>query len=101
MSGAISKSISDRVCQHMNEDHIDALVLYAQVYGNVEDASAAQMQAIDSHGMDLNVQVYGGAAVPVRINFNHPLKDAEDAHHTLIEMVKQAKAKLRSVSLPD
>lgn len=80
----------------MNEDHIDALLIYAQVYGSVEDASAAQMQAIDNHGMDLNVQVFDGAAVPVRINFDHTLSDAEDAHHTLIEMVKRARQSPRS-----
>jgi putative heme iron utilization protein len=94
MSEQISKSVSDRICQHMNEDHNDALLLYAQVFGNVMDASAAQMQWIDWHGMDLNVQVYDGSAVPVRIKFDRPLKDAQDAHQTLIEMVEKARAKL-------
>jgi putative heme iron utilization protein len=32
-----------------------------------------------------------GATVPVRIEFDHPLKDAEDAHHTLVAMIKQAR----------
>ncbi|HAA29991.1 MAG TPA: heme iron utilization protein, partial [Cyanobacteria bacterium UBA8553] len=41
-------------------------------------------------GMDLNAQA-NGEAVTVRIEFDHVLKDAEDAHHTLIEMVKQAR----------
>jgi len=29
--------------------------------------------------------------LPVRVNFDRTLTDAEDAHHTLIEMVKQAR----------
>ncbi|NES93575.1 MAG: heme iron utilization protein, partial [Okeania sp. SIO2B9] len=27
----------------------------------------------------------------IRIEFDHTLKDAEDAHHTLIDMLKQAR----------
>ncbi|MEY2833004.1 MAG: hypothetical protein RLZZ574_2263, partial [Cyanobacteriota bacterium] len=33
MSEAITPAISDRICQHMNQDHAAAIALYAQVYG--------------------------------------------------------------------
>jgi putative heme iron utilization protein len=43
--------------------------------------------------MNLSVKV-NLAELPVRIKFDHVLADAEDAHQTLISMVKQAKAQL-------
>ncbi len=90
MSEQFSGEISSRICNHMNEDHADAVILYAQVFGGVSQASSAQMLAIDAQGMDLTAQV-NGESVPVRIQFDHVLADAEDAHHTLIAMVKQAR----------
>jgi putative heme iron utilization protein len=74
----------------MNEDHANAVVLYAQVFGDCPEAEAARMLAIDPEGMDLAVEV-AGKEESLRINFEHPLKDAEDAHHTLIAMVKEAR----------
>ena len=90
MSETFSTEISDRICSHMNEDHANAVVLYAQAYGGITDAASAQMLAIDATGMNLNAQI-NGETVPIRISFDHTLKDAEDAHHTLIAMVKQAR----------
>ncbi|WP_445243379.1 DUF2470 domain-containing protein [Microcoleus sp. AR_TQ3_B6] len=84
------RSISDRICTHMNEDHASAVVLYAQAFGGQPEATEAQMLAIDANGMDLTAQV-NGETLPVRVNFDRTLTDAEDAHHTLIEMVKQAR----------
>ncbi|MFB8790626.1 MAG: DUF2470 domain-containing protein [Potamolinea sp.] len=90
MSEQFSQEISDRICTHMNEDHANAVVLYAQAFGNSPDADAAQMLSIDDQGMNLMAQVKG-ASVPLRIEFERTLADAEDAHHTLIEMVKQGR----------
>lgn len=95
MSQQFSAEISSRICNHMNEDHADAVVLYAQVFGGVNQASSAQMLAIDAQGMDLTAEV-NGKSVPVRIQFDHVLADAEDAHHTLIAMVKQARVQAKS-----
>ncbi|WP_071189345.1 DUF2470 domain-containing protein [Trichormus sp. NMC-1] len=92
MSDQFSSEISDRICKHMNEDHANAVVIYAQAFGTVKNATAAQMLAIDAEGMDLTAQV-NGETVPVRIQFDHVLTDAEDAHQTLIAMVKQARVK--------
>ena len=91
MSEPITAKISDRICQHMNQDHADALLLYAQFFGGSITAAAATLKSIDAQGMNLNAQV-DGASVPVRVEFDHTLKDAEDAHHTLIDMLKQARA---------
>ncbi|MGL5834820.1 MAG: DUF2470 domain-containing protein [Waterburya sp.] len=91
MSEAITTTISDRICKHMNEDHAAAIALYAQVYGNAPTTETAIMESIDPQGMNILAQI-AGSTVPVRIEFDHPLKDAEDAHHTLVAMIKQARA---------
>jgi putative heme iron utilization protein len=90
MADPITSTISDRICKHMNEDHGDAIVLYAKAFGNIPNAQAARMLSIDPQGMNLSVQIEE-ETVPVRIEFAHELKDSEDAHHTLIDMVKQAR----------
>jgi putative heme iron utilization protein len=90
MSEPITPVISDRICKHMNEDHGDALVLYAKAFGNSPEAETAQMISIDPQGMNLSVQI-NGETVPVRIEFDRDLIDDQDAHYKLIDMVKQAR----------
>jgi putative heme iron utilization protein len=90
MSEPITPTISDRICKHMNEDHSDAIVLYAKAFGNTPEAETAQMISIDPHGMNLSA-IVNGENLPVRIEFERTLQDAEDAHQTLIAMVKQAR----------
>lgn len=92
MSETITAAVSDRICKHMNEDHTDALVLYVQAYGKVSEVESAKMLSIDQTGMTLAAEA-AGASKPVRIEFDHQLKDAEDAHHTLVAMLKQVKKK--------
>lgn len=92
MSEPITAEVSERICQHMNEDHADAVLLYAQTFGGSPEATAAEMVSIDPNGMNLTAQV-SGDAVPVRIEFDRILEGAEDAHHTLIAMIKEARAK--------
>jgi putative heme iron utilization protein len=90
MPEPITSAVSDRICKHMNDDHTDAVLLYATAYGNQEKATAATMDSIDPEGMNLSVTVEGEVK-PVRVSFDHTLTGAEDAHHTLVAMLKQAK----------
>lgn len=90
MSEPITPAISDRICQHMNQDHASAIALYAQVYGKAPETQTAILESIDPQGMNISAQI-NGKVTPVRIEFDHPLKDAEDAHHTLVAMIKQAR----------
>lgn len=90
MSDPITKPVSDRICKHMNDDHADAVLMYAQVFGNLSTASAATMNSIQPENMDLVAEV-NGETVPVQIQFDHVLQDSEDAHQTLIAMIKQAR----------
>jgi putative heme iron utilization protein len=91
MSETITPEISDRICKHMNKDHADAVLLYARVYGNKSNAAAAQMISIDSQGMNLAARIDGGN-VDLRIQFDRALENAQDAHHVLVDMLKQLKS---------
>jgi putative heme iron utilization protein len=90
MSEQFTTEISDRICKHMNEDHADAVLIYAQAFGNAPAATAAEMLSIDAEGMNLQAQV-DGTPLPLRVLFNHTLANAEDAHHTLVAMIKEAR----------
>ncbi len=89
MSDPITPKVSDRICQHMNQDHGDAITLYAKVYGKALQTESATMDSIDPQGMNISAQVEG-EIVPIRVEFDHTLQDAADAHHTLVAMIKQA-----------
>lgn len=90
MSESITAAVSDRICKHMNKDHGDAVLTYAQFFGEATAATAATLDAIDPNGMDLTAQVEG-AAVPVRVTFQQPLQTAKEAHTVLVEMLQQAR----------
>lgn len=92
MADPITPEVSQRICTHMNDDHAEAVLMYAKVYGQAEDATAAKMNAIDPDGMDLNVMI-GDEASTIRVPFERSLTDSEDAHQVLIAMVRQARAK--------
>lgn len=91
MSELITTAVSDRICNHMNTDHADAVLTYAQFFGDTQEATAAVMDSIDPTGMNLTADV-SGTSVPVRVTFAHPLESAKDAHHILIEMLNQARS---------
>ncbi|MEL6938124.1 MAG: DUF2470 domain-containing protein [Cyanobacteria bacterium J06598_1] len=84
---SIDSKVSDRICKHMNRDHAPAVLTYAQRYGNQTAATAATLVAIDPKGMDLSAEVEG-ETLPVRVTFDHELKDAADAHTTLVAMLR-------------
>ncbi len=90
MSEPITAAVSDRICKHMNNDHAEAIVMYAEVYGHQTNVSAARMLKIDHEGMDLLAQV-DGEEKPVRVAFKRPLADAKEAHVVLVEMLKQGR----------
>lgn len=88
MSEPITAAVSDRICKHMNDDHAEAVLMYARHYGKAESATAAKMESIDPEGMNLLAEVEG-IATPLRVPFDHTLESAKEAHHVLVEMLKQ------------
>jgi putative heme iron utilization protein len=79
----LTAAVSDRICKHMNLDHAEAVLAYARHYGGQAAAQTARMLVVRPEAMDLEVD---GAVVQVR--FDHMLADSEDAHRTLVAMLR-------------
>jgi len=79
----LTAAVSDRICQHMNDDHGAAVVAYARHYGGLAEAQTARMLAITPQAMELEVD-----GRSVQIGFDHELSDSEDAHRTLVAMLR-------------
>jgi putative heme iron utilization protein len=79
----LTPAVSDRICRHMNDDHPEAVLAYARHYGSISAAQQARMLTIRPEAMELEVD---GAHVEVA--FDHKLSDSEDAHRTLVAMLR-------------
>ena len=81
----ISKETSKRVCDHMNNDHIDAIHQYLIHYGKISSFENAYMEEINNKYIKIN---YDGKSVI--INFKHEISE-EEIHSTLVSMIKDIK----------
>lgn len=99
MTATSSLTAADRarIVAHMNDDHSDAVLAYARHLGARHTATAATLAGLDADGMNLIVTEPAGDRA-VRIQFSTPLADAEDAHHTLVRLAREATAALRASS---
>ena len=79
----LTAAVSDRICLHMNKDHADSVLAYARHYGGVEAPLTARLLKVESEAMDLEVD---GEILIIR--FDHQLCDSEDAHRTLVAMLR-------------
>jgi putative heme iron utilization protein len=84
----LTTAVSDRICRHMNADHAEAVLAYARHYGGCTEAREARMVAVEPQGMRLEVD---GRMVAVA--FDHTLSDSEDAHRTLVAMLRSLPGK--------
>ena len=75
------------IIEHMNDDHADALDLYAsRLLGR--SGNGWRMTGIDAEGCDLRRE--GETA---RLDFETHIEDAEAARRELVRLVKQARSK--------
>jgi putative heme iron utilization protein len=77
--------------QHLNEDHADSVLLWAQTVGGYADATTATVEAIDRYGCDLRVQTPRGQA-PVRVGFAEPAQAPGDLRAATVELTHRARA---------
>jgi hypothetical protein len=80
------------IVEHMNADHAAALVAYARAFAG-EAADEATMTAVDRLGFRLRLRS-GDRLHGVRIAFPREIRTAADARTVLIEMVREARARL-------
>lgn len=75
------------IVRHMNEDHADAVAMYARHLLHLE-GDAWRLTGVDRAGIDLR---QGGHVA--RLEFPHPVTDANQARQALIALVQAARAK--------
>ena len=90
-----SKADVARMVSHMNEDHADSVLAYAQYFGRCRDAEAATLIDVTADFMSLKVVVMNNEK-KIKIPFEHPLKSGHDAHMTMVKMSKTAKKNLHA-----
>ncbi len=84
---------AEGIIGHMNEDHADANLAYAQAFTRAKDATAARMTAVDRYGFDLMVDTPAGSK-PARIAFDEPVGTPEQVRKAVVALVKKARAQL-------
>jgi len=89
-AGELSEKDVDGIVSHMNDDHADALRLYAEVYGGVSGAQSAKLLDVDREGMSLRVTT-PNATQDLRIEFDRPVETPNDAHRILVDMAMRAR----------
>ncbi|MEM7217352.1 MAG: DUF2470 domain-containing protein [Pseudomonadota bacterium] len=91
---AFEESITDadkqRIIEHMNDDHADACLLYVTHFAGRADAVSAQLVDIRSDDMVLEMTSDTGVEL-VSVGFSIPIRSAQDAHRTLVDMVRIAR----------
>jgi putative heme iron utilization protein len=85
-SGAAALAAAERdIVKHMNDDHADAVGLYAtKLLGR--SGEGWRMTGVDPEGVDLR---RGGAIA--RLDFANPINDAEGARTELVRRVREAR----------
>ena len=84
---------AEGIISHMNDDHADAMVLYARAFTRATGAQDVVMTGIDRYGFEFSVAVDGGRR-PARIAFDTPIATAGDARKTLVALLAAARAAL-------
>tara|TARA_B100001063_G_scaffold65979_1_gene59956 strand:- start:272 stop:526 length:255 start_codon:yes stop_codon:yes gene_type:complete len=79
----ISSKTSERVCKHMNNDHIEAVHKYLKYYGKISEFKEAYLEEISSQFMKIK---YDGKST--MINFKNEISE-DEIHETLVSMIKK------------
>lgn len=79
-----------RIVSHMNEEHADDLVRYAQAFADVTGVEAARMTDIAAEGFELEVTM-DEAVETVWIEFDTPLQTVGEARSALVELAMTAR----------
>jgi putative heme iron utilization protein len=87
------------IIEHMNADHADSLVRFAQVFGGRPDTTEAEMTAVDRYGFDVVASGSGGRAA-LRFGFDTPVATAAEIRPAMIRLVQRAKEEGRHLGGP-
>lgn len=82
--------VADGIISHMNADHAEANLLYAQRLANLTDATEATMVGVDRYGITLQVTTPEAPRM-ARIPFPAPLEKADQARGAVIDLLQAAR----------
>ncbi|MEM6296958.1 MAG: DUF2470 domain-containing protein [Myxococcota bacterium] len=82
-----------RIIDHMNDDHADALRLYAEAFSRSGPVPAAVMTGVDRYGFEMSVTTDQGPR-PVRIAFDASVQTADEVRGAMVSLVRAAREKL-------
>lgn len=92
-SNALTESETS-IVQHMNEDHAHNLIAYTQYVHGIKPKEAL-MLGIDCEGFDLSIIDEDDTKQRIRIAFEHPVFNAQQAREALVNLAKRAMASPR------
>jgi putative heme iron utilization protein len=89
----LSAADVEGIVTHMNDDHADALLLYARAFGGAPGAARARMLGIDAEAIDLEVEEEA-ALRRLRVRLAERVESPGDAQRVLVAMVGEARRQL-------
>ncbi|KAI9019848.1 hypothetical protein DFJ74DRAFT_674692 [Hyaloraphidium curvatum] len=89
---SIPPEVVARITKHMNEDHGDSVLAYAQWYGKRIDAKWASIVDMDLDAMKLGIssEPSGPATEEITVPYIRPLETAKDARKLMIDMANES-----------
>jgi putative heme iron utilization protein len=80
------------ICEHMNADHHDALLLYLQVFADCKDAVRAELKDLNAEGMEIIAWQEGvEKGQSLWVPYSEPLASAQELRPRLVSMVQMAR----------
>jgi hypothetical protein len=83
------------IVEHMNEDHVDAMVQMATRFTDRADTTSARMLRVDRYGFDLEVDGQQGRGRE-RIAFPEPVDDPGEVRGVMVHLTQKARSENRS-----
>jgi hypothetical protein len=84
--------------EHINHDHVDALLTVARALTGHTDATAARAECVDRFGLDLRVETPDGA-IAARVEFAEPIPEADypdGVRVAFVRLVRRARDSMTS-----
>jgi putative heme iron utilization protein len=83
---------AERIVEHMNDDHRDALVLFCRVLGRRPDTVEARMVAVDRYGFAvLADDGTGGEPTALRLPFDRQVDGPDAVRAAMVDLLRQAR----------
>jgi len=84
---------AERIIEHMNDDHAEALVSFCRVFGDRPGTAVAEMVGVDRYGFAvLAADAPDGDRVAVRFRFDEPTDTADGVRQAMIGLLRRARA---------